>query len=71
MKSISTYSSNLKSEMTRFQAESMILVRSMLEGSGLKTITSEKMMKENIEKQEERLAKRMMQRGKSKSIATS
>ena len=49
----------------------MILVRSMLEGSGLKTITSEKMMKENIEKQEERLAKRMMQRGKSKSIAAS
>lgn len=56
--------------MTRFQAESMILVRSMLEGSGLKTITSEKMMKENIEKQEESLAKRMMQRGKSKSITT-
>lgn len=56
--------------MTRFQAESMILVRSMLEGSGLKTITSEKMMKENIEKQEESLAMRMMQRGKSKSITT-
>lgn len=63
-----SYSRSLKCEMSKFNNEGMILVRSMLDGSEMKANNSKRAIIENIENQEALLKQRLLQRAKSKSI---
>lgn len=65
-KGAAEYSCHLVSEMNRFNAESGVLVKSMMEGSDIQMERRQRLVKENIDNQEEVLRKRMESRGKSK-----
>lgn len=64
------YSSQLRMELNKFNTQSEIVVRSMIEGSNKKVEKSNRLMETNIESQEDRLKRRMEQRSKSKKKLT-
>ena len=53
-------------ELNKFNTQSEIVIRSMIEGSNKKVEKSSRLMKNNIVNQEDRLRKRMEERSKSK-----
>ena len=53
-------------ELNKFNTQSEIVIRSMIEGSNKKVEKSNRLMENNIENQEDRLKKRMEERSKSK-----
>ena len=57
-------------ELNKFNTQSEIVVRSMIEGSNKKVEKSNRLMETNIESQEDRLKRRMEQRSKSKKKLT-
>jgi phosphomannomutase len=69
--STGTYTKNLKHEMNKFNSESGMLVKSMLEGSEIKAINSNRLINQNISNQEEALRIRLESRSKSKSFKSS
>lgn len=64
------YSSQLRIELNKFNTQSEIVVRSMIEGSNKKAEKSSRLMSDNIESQEDRLKRRLEQRSKSKKKLT-
>jgi hypothetical protein len=64
------YSSHLRMELNKFNTQSEIVIKSMIEGSNKKVEKSNRLMSENIESQEDRLKKRMEQRSRSKKKLT-
>ena len=61
------YSSNLSSQMNKFNSESNVLVKSMMEGSDIKMERTNRMVNQNINTQEEALRRRLESRGKSRA----
>lgn len=53
-------------ELNKFNTQSDIVIRSMIEGSNKKVEKSHRLMSDNISSQEEHLNKRMEQRSRSK-----
>ena len=53
-------------ELNKFNTQSEIVIRSMIEGSNKKVEKSNRLMENNIENQEDRLKRRMEERSKSK-----
>ena len=53
-------------ELNKFNTQSEIVIRSMIEGSNKKVEKSSRLMENNIVNQEDRLKKRMEERSKSK-----
>ena len=64
------YSSNLRMELNKFNTQSEIVIRSMIEGSNKKAEKSSRLMENNIESQEDRLKRRMEERSKSRKKGT-
>lgn len=57
-------------ELNKFNTQSEIVVRSMIEGSNKKAEKSSRLMSDNIESQEDRLKRRLEQRSRSKKKLT-
>ncbi len=53
-------------ELNKFNTQSDIVIRSMIEGSNKKVEKSHRLMNDNISSQEEHLNKRMQERSRSK-----
>lgn len=53
-------------ELNKFNTQSDIVIRSMIEGSNKKVEKSHRLMSDNISSQEEMLNKRMQERSRSK-----
>jgi hypothetical protein len=60
------YSSHLRMELNKFNTQSDIVIRSMIEGSNKKVEKSHRLMNDNISSQEDMLSKRMQERSRSK-----
>ena len=67
VKPAAKYSHDLNIQINKFNAESNVLVKSMMEGSDIKMQRSNKLVNENINTQEEQLRKRLESRGKSRA----
>lgn len=61
------YEKNLKHELHMFNSQSNIMVKSMIEGTDKKIEHHNRLMNNNLEKQEDSLQRRLMERSKSKS----
>lgn len=61
------YSSHLRMELNKFNTQSDIVIRSMIEGSNKKVEKSNRLMSDNLDSQENRLKKRLEQRSRSKN----
>jgi hypothetical protein len=57
-------------ELNKFNTQSDVVIRSMIEGSNKKVEKSNRLMSANLDSQEDRLKKRMEQRSKSKTKLT-
>ena len=57
-------------ELNKFNTQSEIVVRSMIEGSNKKAEKSSRLMNDNLDSQEDRLKRRMEQRSRSKNKPT-
>jgi hypothetical protein len=53
-------------ELNKFNTQSDIVIRSMIEGSNKKVEKSHRLMSDNISSQEDHLSKRMQERSRSK-----
>jgi hypothetical protein len=60
------YSSHLRMELNKFNTQSDIVIRSMIEGSNKKVEKSHRLMGDSITSQEDNLNKRMQERSRSK-----
>lgn len=61
------YSQNLKQELNKFNSQSQIVVKSMIEGNDKKREYHSKLINQNIETQESRLQRRLEERSRSKT----
>lgn len=60
------YSSHLRMELNKFNTQSEIVIRSMIEGSNKKVEKSSRLMSDHLVSQEDRLKKRLEERSRSK-----
>lgn len=61
------YGSKLRMELNKFNTQSEVVIRSMIEGSNRKVEKSHRLMSDNLNNQEESLSRRMERRSRSKN----
>lgn len=61
------YSKNLKQELNKFNSQSDLVVKSMIEGNQRRIQQQSRLINEHLETQEDRLKRRLEERSRSKS----